>query len=115
MSLTLAWYQARRPGLGDEFAEEISATYAAIEEHPLRFPLVLDDIRMAVIHRFPYLIYFVTIPTGRSVLLCCTAIAIGRSGNVVAEEQRALQQDERFADCALRSLLSDSLAADFGR
>jgi toxin ParE1/3/4 len=59
-----AWYEARRNGLGLEFADEISATYAAIEEQPLRFPVVLDDIRMAVVHRFPYLIYFVSVATG---------------------------------------------------
>lgn len=63
-----AWYEARRIGLGHEFADEISATYAAIEEQPLRFPMVVDDIRMAVVHRFPYLIYFVSVPTGSSVI-----------------------------------------------
>lgn len=64
----LAWYQRRRIGLGEEFVEEISATYAAIEKQPLRFPVVIDDIRMAVVRRFPYLIYFVTAPRGTSVI-----------------------------------------------
>ena len=63
-----AWYQARREGLGDEFAEEIGAAFAAIEEQPLRFPVVIDDIRMAVVRRFPYLIYFVAAPRGTSVI-----------------------------------------------
>ena len=65
---TFAWYEARRNGLGFEFADEVSATYTAIEEQPLRFPVVLDDIRMAVVHRFPYLIYFVSVPTGSSII-----------------------------------------------
>ncbi len=63
-----SWYEARRNGLGHEFADEISAIYDTIEEQPLRFPVVLDDIRMAVVHRFPYLIYFVAVPRGISVI-----------------------------------------------
>lgn len=62
------WYEARRPGLGHEFADEVANTYAAIEAQPLRFPLMLDDIRMAVVHRFPYLVYFVLLPRGLSVI-----------------------------------------------
>ena len=63
-----SWYEARRVGLGHEFADEIAVTYAAIEEQPLRFPLMFDDIRMAVVHRFPYLIYFVVLQRGISIL-----------------------------------------------
>jgi plasmid stabilization system protein ParE len=62
------WHEERRTGLGHEFADEVAATYAAIEEQPLRFPVVLDDIRMAVMHRFPYLVYFVVLPRGLSVI-----------------------------------------------
>ena len=62
------WYDAHRAGLGDAFAEEVSRTYAAIEENPRQFPLVLDDVRMALVHRFPYVIYFVTLPRRISVI-----------------------------------------------
>ena len=62
------WYEERRTGLGSEFADELTSTFAAIEEQPLRFPVMLDDIRMAVVHRFPYLIYFVVLPRGLSVI-----------------------------------------------
>ncbi len=62
------WYEAHRAGLGQEFSDAISATYAAIEEQSHRFPIVLDDIRMALVHRFPYLIYFVVLPRHTSVL-----------------------------------------------
>jgi toxin ParE1/3/4 len=63
-----SWYEARRTGLGQEFADEIAAAYAAIEEQPLRFPVVLDDIRMVVVRRFPYLVYFAILKTGLSVI-----------------------------------------------
>ena len=62
------WYEAHRVGLGAEFAEEIRVVYAAIEEQPLRFPLVLDDIRMALVRRFPYVVYFVALPRHTSVI-----------------------------------------------
>jgi plasmid stabilization system protein ParE len=62
------WYEAHRPGLGDEFADEVSRVYAAIEERPEQFPVVLDDIRMALVHRFPYVIYFVILSRHISVI-----------------------------------------------
>ena len=62
------WYEAHRIGLGLEFAEEVSAIYSAIEEQPQRFPIALDDIRMALVHRFPYVIYFVVLERHASVI-----------------------------------------------
>lgn len=62
------WYESHRTGLGAEFADEVSAVYAAIEEEPLRFPIVLDDIRMALVRRFPYVIYFVVLARHTSVI-----------------------------------------------
>lgn len=62
------WYEAHRTGLGVEFAEEVSTVYAAIDEQPLRFPIVLDDIRMALVRRFPYVIDFVVLPRQTSVI-----------------------------------------------
>ena len=68
VATAFSWYEARRTGLGHEFADELAVAYAAIEEQPLRFPVVLDDVRMAVVHRFPYLIYFVVLQRGISVI-----------------------------------------------
>jgi len=62
------WYEAHRAGLGSQFADEISRTYAAIEAAPLRFPVVLDDIRMAMVRRFPYLVYFALLDDAVSVI-----------------------------------------------
>ncbi len=33
------WYEEHRPGLGDEFLEEIANTLRRIEEAPLSYPL----------------------------------------------------------------------------
>jgi toxin ParE1/3/4 len=79
-----AWYEVRHVGLGQEFADEIAATYAAIEQQPLRFAVILDDVRMAVVRRFPYLIYFVVLPRGISIL----AILHGHGDPQVWQQRR---------------------------
>ena len=61
------WYDAHRAGLGGAFADEVGRTYSAIEDKPEQFPVMLDDIRMALVHRFPYVIYFVILPRHISV------------------------------------------------
>ena len=62
------WYDSHRGGLGDAFADEVSRTYTAIEERPEQFPVMLNDIRMALIRRFPYVVYFVILPRHISVV-----------------------------------------------
>lgn len=47
------WYEAERPGLGAEFLEAVRSTFERIEEAPLQFPLVLREIRRAILQRFP--------------------------------------------------------------
>jgi plasmid stabilization system protein ParE len=63
-----AWYEAHRTGLGGAFVDEVGRTYGAIEDNPEQFPVMLDDIRMALVHRFPYVIYFVILPRHISVI-----------------------------------------------
>lgn len=62
------WYQARRVGLGFEFLRMVRVTLAAIERSPGVYPFALDDIRKAPLPRFPYVVYFVALPAGISVL-----------------------------------------------
>ncbi len=52
------WYVGRRPGLGQEFGQELDALVARIAERPLAFPAVHGETRRAVLQRFPYAIYF---------------------------------------------------------
>ena len=53
------WYEQQRDGLGPEFVEEISSTIAAIQSEPLRFPTIYGKLRRALVHRFPYGVFFV--------------------------------------------------------
>jgi toxin ParE1/3/4 len=58
------WYDERRPGLGDEFIAEVSATLDRIGDAPESYPpwpptRAADRvIRKAIIQRFPYVIAF---------------------------------------------------------
>lgn len=52
------WYEAQRPGLGDEFLDVVQSAFELLEARPLAFPVVHRDQRRLVLKRFPYsLIY----------------------------------------------------------
>ena len=52
------WYDKRRPGLGEEFINEIEQAIAGAAMAPLRYPTVFRDVRRTVARRFPYCVYF---------------------------------------------------------
>jgi len=54
-----SWYDRGRESLGSEFVNELRATFARIEAGPLRFPLVFGNFRRALLHRFPFGVFFV--------------------------------------------------------
>ncbi len=56
------WYEQQRDGLGVEFMEEVSAVINAIHAEPLRFPKTFRQLRRALVHRFPYGVFFVARP-----------------------------------------------------
>lgn len=65
------WYETQRSGLGEEFLAVVRETLGAIEEHPLRFPVVYGDVRRALTPRpFPYqILYFIDEERERVVIL----------------------------------------------
>ena len=52
------WYQARSPGLGDEFLDEVGRTLGLIEANPHQFTPVTATIRQGQVRRFPFSIYY---------------------------------------------------------
>lgn len=54
-----SWYDGEREGLGTEFLVELRATFARIEDGPLRFPKVVQEFRRAILHRFPFGCFFI--------------------------------------------------------
>jgi len=62
------WYEEREIGLSKRFLDELEAALEAIETMPRRFARVPDldvpvEVRRALLHRFPYAVVFVLIPT----------------------------------------------------
>ena len=52
------WYASRQRGLGQAFAEAITAGVERIASDLATFPYVHGSVRRLVVNRFPYAIYF---------------------------------------------------------
>lgn len=65
------WYDTQRPGLGDEFVEEILEVFDALETNPLlncrRHPI--KNIRWRYPRRFPYHVVYEVIEENRLVII----------------------------------------------
>jgi plasmid stabilization system protein ParE len=62
------WYEARSAGLGHEFLRAVRVAFAAIERAPEQFPIAVDDIRKFGLRRFPYIVYYVVLSRGISII-----------------------------------------------
>ena len=54
------WYEDERGGLSERFLSDVDRTIARIRERPFEFPAVSGDVRRALLHTFPYAVYFRT-------------------------------------------------------
>ena len=52
------WYDEEHPGLSQSFLSDVDRTLARIRDRPLQFPAVASDVRRALLHTFPYAVYF---------------------------------------------------------
>ena len=52
------WYEACRKGLGEEFVEQAQTCMLGICRMPEMYSVELQDARRALIHRFPYSIFY---------------------------------------------------------
>jgi plasmid stabilization system protein ParE len=52
------WYEKQRPGLGLEFVEEVDRVLDDLREFPEAHAVVHKDLREALVHRFPYAVYY---------------------------------------------------------
>jgi toxin ParE1/3/4 len=55
------WYEAKQPGLGEEFAEELRRSIRCLQVNPLLYHIrhTRYRVRWVLVHRFPYRIVFV--------------------------------------------------------
>jgi len=54
------WYEAQRPGLGDEFLLAVAEAFTRLEESPLSVPVYYGGFRRMLTATFPYKIFFRT-------------------------------------------------------
>ncbi len=54
-----AWYEERVPGLGPNFLLRLDAALSSIQRDPKMYPIVHENVRRCLIHRFPYGIFYV--------------------------------------------------------
>lgn len=52
------WYEDQEDGLGETFLNCVDDTLDRIEQRPESYMVVFQDFRRAVVHRFPYVIYY---------------------------------------------------------
>lgn len=62
------WYEAQRPGLGDEFATEAHIALQQVGAIPEAFAIKWRDVRSHKVKRFPYLIHYRVLPDRVEVL-----------------------------------------------
>ncbi len=55
----MAWYERQKSGLGVRLLDEVSAVLERVQRTPLQFPVVHKTVRRALLHRFPYGLFFV--------------------------------------------------------
>lgn len=65
-----AWYEEQQAGLAEEFSHEVGAVMARLAETPLIYPVVYREIRRAVLHRFPFLVWYQIAGSVVRVLAC---------------------------------------------
>ena len=53
-----AWYEGRRPGLGEEFLSCVEACIEAIARTPELHSLLHENYRRGLVRRFPYAVFY---------------------------------------------------------
>jgi plasmid stabilization system protein ParE len=52
------WYDKQREGLGHEFLDEVLSAFKTISDNPYMYAIIHRHTRRAIIHRFPFGIYY---------------------------------------------------------
>jgi plasmid stabilization system protein ParE len=52
------WYERQRVGLGEEFLTTVDATLRDLAAHPATYAVIHRETRRALLHRFPYAIFY---------------------------------------------------------
>src|SRR5437870_3864299 len=52
------WYDQQQTGLGGEFVAEVERVLDKIADQPDSYPIASGDVREALVHRFPFCVYY---------------------------------------------------------
>jgi plasmid stabilization system protein ParE len=58
LEIAFDWYASQKEGLDQDFIDEIEKAIQRIQGNPRQFAVVRKQIRMSIVKRFPYGIYF---------------------------------------------------------
>ena len=62
------WYEDQQPRLGVRFLDVLDQVMERTRTAPLQFPPVAANVRRALLHTFPYAVYFVVTDAAITVL-----------------------------------------------
>ncbi len=65
------WYEQQQAGLAHTFHREFVSTVEILSNTPLIYPVLYRNVRRAVLHRFPYLIWY-RIEDDLVIIIACT-------------------------------------------
>jgi plasmid stabilization system protein ParE len=52
------WYETERQGLAGRFLTDLDRMFKRMAESPFQFPAISGEVRRALMHTFPYAVYF---------------------------------------------------------
>lgn len=65
------WYENEVSGLGGRFRAAVNAVVERISANPLQFPVIYQNVRRALLRRFPYALMFVIETDGTPIIVAC--------------------------------------------
>ena len=81
------WYDAQRPGLGDDFIAAVDTGLHAVLAFPDAHPAVHRDTRRFLIERFPYALFYRVDADGLVVIACLHAARDSETQTARLEER----------------------------
>lgn len=64
------WYEEQSDGLGREFLRAADACLAGIQRNPFSFPIAHQQMRRALLRKFPYALFYL-VESDKVVVLAC--------------------------------------------
>lgn len=87
-----AWYREQGEGLAPEFRRALDACVAQIERNPLAYPKVYEELRRALLRRFPYGIFYISNLRRLWYTESFTAVGIRKRGSRATTPNIAVQR-----------------------